>query len=53
VGTGPTNFKTYWMNLIIETEKAIKLLDSKSQNAFHILASKKLKQIYRPVPTQT
>jgi hypothetical protein len=34
------------MNLIIETERAIKLLDSKSQNAFRILAYRKLKQIY-------
>ena len=34
------------MNLIIETERAIKLLDNKSQNAFRILASRKLKQIY-------
>jgi len=34
------------MNLIIETERAIKLLDSKSQNAFRILASRKLKKIY-------
>jgi hypothetical protein len=38
--------KTYWMNLIIETERTIKLLDSKSQNAFCTLASRKLKQIY-------
>jgi hypothetical protein len=34
------------MNLITETERAIKLLDSKSQNAFRLLASRKLKQIY-------
>jgi len=34
------------MNLVIGTERAIKLLDSKSQNAFRILASRKLKQIY-------
>jgi hypothetical protein len=38
--------KTYWLNLIIEREKAIKLLDNKLQNAFRILASKILKQIY-------
>ena len=38
--------KTYWMKLIIQTERAIKLLDSKFQNAFRILASRKLKQIY-------
>jgi len=34
------------MKLIIQTERAIKLLDSKFQNAFRILASRKLKQIY-------
>jgi hypothetical protein len=34
------------MNLIIETERAKKLLDTKSQNAFRILPSRKLKQIY-------
>jgi hypothetical protein len=34
------------MNLIIGTERAIKLLDSKLQNAYLILASRKLKQIY-------
>ena len=34
------------MNLIIETERAIKLLDNISQNAFRIMASRKLKQIY-------
>jgi hypothetical protein len=34
------------MNLIIETERAIKLIDSESQNAFRILASRKPKQIY-------
>jgi len=38
--------KTYWMNLIIETERPMKLLDNKSQNAFRIMASRKLKQIY-------
>jgi hypothetical protein len=37
--------KIYWMNLIIETERAIKLLDSKLQNAYRILVSRKLKQI--------
>jgi hypothetical protein len=34
------------MNLNIETERVIKLIDSKFQNAFRILASIKLKQIY-------
>jgi hypothetical protein len=38
--------KTYWMNTITETENAIKLLDSKFQNAFRIMATKKLKQMY-------
>jgi hypothetical protein len=38
--------KTYWMNLIIETERAIKLLDNRTQSAFRILACKKLRQIY-------
>jgi hypothetical protein len=37
--------KTYWTNLIIETEQAIKLLDVELQNPFRILATKKLKQI--------
>jgi hypothetical protein len=36
---------TYSTNLIIEYDKAIKLLDTKSQNAFRILATKQLKQI--------
>ena len=36
--------KTYLINLIIETEQAIKLLDVKMQNPFRILAAKKLKQ---------
>jgi hypothetical protein len=38
--------KTYWLNLITETENAIKLLDHKLQNAFCIIATNKLKQIY-------
>jgi len=38
--------KTYWINLIIETEQAIKLLGVKMQNPFRILATKKLKQIF-------
>jgi hypothetical protein len=38
--------KTYWMNLIIEIERVIKLLDVNIQNAFRIMATKKLKQIY-------
>jgi len=34
------------MNLIIETERAVKLLDNKTRNAFCVLATRKLKQIY-------
>ena len=30
----------YWLNLITETENAIKLLDQKQQNAYRILATK-------------
>jgi uncharacterized protein (DUF1501 family) len=30
----------------METETAIKLLDNKAQSAFHILASKKIRQVY-------
>ena len=40
--------KSYWTNLIMETEKAIKLLDGRIQNAFCIMATKKLRQIYNP-----
>jgi len=38
--------KTYWNNLLVETERAIKLLDIKLQNPFRTMAAKKLKQIY-------
>jgi len=37
--------KKYWTELITETEQAIRLLDSKMQAVFRILATKKLKQI--------
>jgi len=37
---------TYWIDLIMETERAIKLLDAKMPNPFWILAAKKLKQIF-------
>jgi len=37
--------KTNWENLVIETERAIKLLDDKLQNPFRIIAAKKLKQL--------
>ena len=33
--------KKYWLNLITETENAIKLLEQKQQNAYRILATKK------------
>jgi hypothetical protein len=38
--------KAYWINLIMETEQAIKLLDVKIQNPYRNLAAKKLKQIH-------
>jgi hypothetical protein len=37
---------TTWTNLVLETEHAIRLLDNKLQNPFHIIAAKKLKQLY-------
>jgi len=38
------SLNTYWINLIMETERAIKLLDANVHNTFRILAAKKLKQ---------
>ena len=38
--------KAAWENLVIETERAIRLLDDKLQNPFRIMATKKLKQIH-------
>jgi len=38
--------KTTWENLVIETERAIKLLDDKLQNPFRIIAAKILKQLH-------
>ena len=38
--------RTYWLNLITETENAIKLPDHRLQNAFRIMATNILKQIY-------
>jgi hypothetical protein len=35
--------KTYWINLIMETEQTIKLLDVKIQNPYRILAAKNYK----------
>jgi len=37
--------KTYWTNLIMETEGAIKLLDPKLKDPHRILAAKKIQQI--------
>ena len=36
---------SYTANLIAETERAIRLLDTKMQNTFRTMATKKLKQI--------
>jgi hypothetical protein len=36
---------SYTANLTAETERAIRLLDTKMQNTFHVMATKKLKQI--------
>jgi hypothetical protein len=38
--------RAYWLNLITETVNAIKLLDHRLQNAFRIMVTNKLKQIY-------
>ena len=37
--------RKYWTDLIMETEEAVRMLDSKMQTPFRILATKKLKQI--------
>jgi len=38
--------KTYWSNLLVETERALKLLDTKLQTSYRIMAAKKMKQIF-------
>ena len=38
--------EAYWTNLILETEHAIRLLDPKFQDAYRLMATKKLKQIH-------
>jgi len=38
--------KPGWTNLIIKTEQAIRLLDTRMQDAYHILAAKKLKHLH-------
>ena len=37
--------KTNWTNLVVETEQAIRLVETRSQEAYYILAAKKLKQL--------
>ena len=37
--------KTNWTNLLVETEQAIRQLETKIQDAYCILAAKKLKQL--------
>jgi len=39
-------FRKYWINLIIETERAIRLLDAKIQDTFRLMVATKLKQIH-------
>jgi hypothetical protein len=36
--------KTYWTNLLVETQRAIRLTDTKLQNSYRIMVSKKMKQ---------
>jgi hypothetical protein len=36
--------KTYWTNLLVETKRAIKLLDTKLQNPYQIMVAKRMKQ---------
>ena len=38
--------KTGWTNLIIETEQAVRQLEAKMQDAYRILAARKLKQLH-------
>jgi len=37
--------KTNWTNLVVETERTIRQLETKTQDAYHILAAKKVKQL--------
>ena len=39
------HLKSCWTNLIMETEQVIRLLDTKLQDAFRLMAAKNLKQI--------
>jgi hypothetical protein len=38
--------KTGWTNLVLETEQAVRQLDTRLQDAFQFMAAKKLKQIH-------
>ena len=38
--------EAYWTNLILETEHALRLVDPKFQDAYRLMATKKLKQIH-------
>jgi hypothetical protein len=40
------SLKTYWTNLILKTEQAIRLRDTRIQDAFRFMAAKKLKHIH-------
>jgi len=40
--------KAYWINLIMETEQAVKLLDVKIQNPYRILAAKNYSKYSTP-----
>jgi len=38
--------KTYWTNLLVETQRTIKLIDTKIQKSYRNMVSKKMKQIF-------
>jgi len=38
--------KTYWTNLVVETEQAIRQLETKIEDAYRILAAKKLTELH-------
>jgi hypothetical protein len=38
--------ETQWTTLILETEQAIRLLEPKIQDAYHIMTARKLSQIH-------
>jgi len=41
--------KTNWTNIVVETKQAIRQLETKIQDAYLILAAKKLKQLHYPL----